>query len=56
MGILIAFKVSCVTPITGLDRPNSGKEDDDVDEKRMINEIIVLNSFCGLPLKGVFLF
>jgi hypothetical protein len=37
MGILIAFKVlqngkegfSFVTPVTGLNRPNTGKEDDD---------------------------
>jgi hypothetical protein len=38
MGILIAFKVlhfekmegfSFVTPVTGLSRPNTGKEDDD---------------------------
>jgi hypothetical protein len=32
MGILIAFKVSFVTPITGLNRPNTGKEDDDDDD------------------------
>jgi hypothetical protein len=36
---------SFVTPVTGLNRPNSGKEDDDDDEKFYILYFILIFKF-----------
>jgi hypothetical protein len=42
---------SFVTPVTGLSRPNAGKEDDDDDDGTSIYSLI----YPGLPTKQIIL-